>query len=212
MLCCKLLQLCPWVSISAWQWWKHAYARQEVTPIHSQCTVRVCCQKHNLLCWLSQVSGWWCILHRLKEYVPPMYTRDSGFESIAELLNILRLGNLRVVATKDIPPCTEVVMDYFIQRSCFHASGTCATRESPSFQCFKYSLSHFLKCILCASFSKFCTRKALLSRAVCEVLVLFQRYSSGLPHETRLWCSWQWRSFLLCMHCDEKEEAINFLF
>ena len=29
-------------------------------------------------------------------------------------------------------------MDYHIKRSktCFHASGTCATRESPTFQCF----------------------------------------------------------------------------
>ena len=89
-----------------------------------------------MLSWLSKLCVWWCIIHRLKEYIPPIYTRDNGFESIAELLNVLCHGNLRVMATKEIPPSTEVVMDDHIQRSCFHASGTCATRESPAFQCF----------------------------------------------------------------------------
>ena len=113
------------------------------------------CDKQNMLSWLSKLCVWWCIINRLKEYIPPIYTRDNGFESIAELLNVLSFfhGNLRVVATKEIPPSTEVVMDYHIQRSCFHASGTCATRESPAFQCFlQYFLFLMLECFLCAPF------------------------------------------------------------
>ena len=40
-----------------------------------------------------------------------MYNHQNGFESIAEFLNIICLGHLCVVASKDIDPCTEVVMD-----------------------------------------------------------------------------------------------------
>ena len=58
-----------------------------------------------------------------------MYNRHNGFESIAELLNILRVGHLRVVATKEVPPSSEIVMDYFIQRNCFHPSGSRACRK-----------------------------------------------------------------------------------
>ena len=61
-----------------------------------------------------------------------MYNHVNGFESIAELLNILLLGHLRVVATKDIAPSSEIVMDYFIQHSCFHVSSSCACRKYPT--------------------------------------------------------------------------------
>ena len=67
------------------------------------------------------------------ENIPSMYTADSGFETITELLNIIRLGHLRIVATKAIPPCTEIVMDYFIERSCFHPSGSCSCRTCIAF-------------------------------------------------------------------------------
>ena len=145
-----------------------------------------------MLSWLSKLCVWWCIIYRLKEYIPPIYTRDNGFESIAELLNVLSHGNLRVVATKEIPPSTEVVMDYHIQRSCFHASGTCATRESPAFQCFlKVFLISFAPFLICY------TKKALLSRALCQVLILFPRYPQEPPHYRWLTCSLWGRSFVL---------------
>ena len=67
------------------------------------------------------------------ENTPPMYTADSGFETITELLNIIRLGHLRSVATKAIAPFTEIVMDYFFERSCFHPSGACSCRKCIAF-------------------------------------------------------------------------------
>ena len=51
------------------------------------------------------------------ENIPSMYTRDSGFETITELLNIVHLGHLCIVATKGIAPLTEIVMDYFVERN-----------------------------------------------------------------------------------------------
>ena len=57
---------------------------------------------------------------RLREFIPIHFTQKNGFDSIAEWLNIIRGGHLRIVATKDIPPKTEVVMDYHITRACFH--------------------------------------------------------------------------------------------
>jgi len=84
--------------------------------------------KKNLVCFCSPLFCS-CSFLSLKENIPSMYNRTNGFESIAELLNILRLGHLRIIATKDIGPSTEIVMDYFIQRSCFHPSGSCSCRK-----------------------------------------------------------------------------------
>ena len=106
-----------------------------------------------------------------------MYTLENGFDTVAEYLNVLRGGHLCVVATKEIQPRTEVVMDYFIQRRCFHSSGTCACRESPAFQSFQYSLFILLNCFVSAFFLICYTRKALLSRVVRQVHVLFPRYT-----------------------------------
>ena len=60
------------------------------------------------------------LFSRLREFIPIHFTQKNGFDSIAEWLNIIRGGHLRIVATKDIPPKTEVVMDYHITRACFH--------------------------------------------------------------------------------------------
>ena len=38
-----------------------------------------------------------------------MYNHQNGFESIAEFLNIIRLGHLRVVASKDIDPALKLL-------------------------------------------------------------------------------------------------------
>ena len=137
----------------------------------SECSVSVCGYEHYYFLFsLSQVCVCGCMLHRLKEDIPSIYTMESGFETIAEYLNVLRGGHLCVVATKEIPPCTEVVMDYFIQRHCFHSSGTCPSHESPAFQTFQYSLFLLLNCFVSAFFLICYTREALLSRAVREVL------------------------------------------
>jgi len=131
-----------------------------------------------------------CLFLSLKEHIPPMYNHQNGFESIAEFLNIIRLGHLRVVASKDIDPCTEVVMDYFIQRSCFHASGSCACRKSPHLKIITAFLVYFTElCCVCILCFVWYTRKALLKRTLCPVLQLLQRYPSGLPHKRRLRCS-----------------------
>ena len=71
----------------------------------------------------------------LMKNIPSMYTYtcDSGFETITELLNIVRLGHLRIGATQGIAPLTEIVMDYFVERSCFHPSGSCSCRTCIAF-------------------------------------------------------------------------------
>ena len=67
------------------------------------------------------------------ENIPSMYTRDSGFETITELLNIVRLGHVRIVATKGIAPLTEIVVDYFVEKSCFHPGGSCSCNTCIAF-------------------------------------------------------------------------------
>ena len=96
-----------------------------------------------------------------------MCNHQNGFESIAEFLNIIHLGNLRVVASKDIDPCTEVVMDYFIQRSCFHASGYCACRKSPTWKLTQDSWFTLLNCVVCASFVLSGIQEKPYSRELC---------------------------------------------
>ena len=96
-----------------------------------------------------------------------MYNHQNGFESIAEFLNIFRLGHLRVVASKDIDPCTEVVMDYFIQRSCFHASGYCACRKSPTWTLTQDSWFTLLYRVVCASFVLSGIQEKPYSRELC---------------------------------------------
>ena len=66
-----------------------------------------------------------------------MYNRTNGFESIAELLNILRLGHLRVVATKEIGPSTEIVMDHV------HVG------SAPTCLLFQHTWYSVLNCIVC---------------------------------------------------------------
>ena len=115
---------------------------------------------HNCVC-----SCWFL---SLKENIPSMYNRTNGFESIAELLNILCLGHLRVVATKEIGPSTEIVMDYFIQRSCFHPSGSCSCCKcSHLFVISVYLQGIVYWIVLCASFVVFGIQEKPYSRELC---------------------------------------------
>ena len=96
-----------------------------------------------------------------------MYNHQNGFESIAEFLNIICLGHLHVVASKDIDSCTEVVMDYFIQRSCFHASSYCACRKSPNWTLTQDFWFTLLNCVVCASFVLTGIQEKPYSRELC---------------------------------------------
>ena len=84
----------------------------------------VCSHKHTLFVGSHNCLSVNFILHRLNKNSSPLHKSDYVFEMIAEFLNILRVGDLSVVGSTEIPPSTDIVKEYFIQHTCFSSGGT----------------------------------------------------------------------------------------